>query len=57
VQCHRLRLDDLPGALQIDASRQAGDARQLLYAFSVSHAGQPVVAGRLAVVLNTPLPA
>ncbi|MEX8519938.1 MAG: hydroxymyristoyl-ACP dehydratase [Leptothrix sp. (in: b-proteobacteria)] len=57
VQCHRLRLDDLPGALQIDATRQAGDARQLLYAFSVSHAGQVVVAGRLAVVLNTPLPA
>jgi predicted hotdog family 3-hydroxylacyl-ACP dehydratase len=57
VEFHRLRLDDLPGALDIEAERLAGDAHQLLYAFSVRHAGQVVVAGRLAVVLNTPLPA
>lgn len=56
VQLHRLRLDDLPGPLDIEAERQAGDAQQLLYAFRVCHAGQPVVQGRLAVVLNTPLP-
>ena len=55
VQLHRLRLDDLPGELHIEATRQAGDARQILYAFTVSHAGQPIAEGRAAVVLNTPL--
>ena len=55
VQLHRLRLDDLPGELHIAATRQAGDARQILYAFTVSHAGKPVAEGRAAVVLNTPL--
>ena len=55
VQLHRLRLDDLPQELHITATRQAGDARQVLYAFTVSHAGEPVAEGRAAVVLNTPL--
>ena len=55
VQLHRLRLDDLPQELHITATRQAGDARQILYAFTVSHAGEPVAEGRAAVVLNTPL--
>jgi len=57
VQLHVLRLDDLPGELHIEATRQAGDAKQILYAFSVSHAGNPVAEGRAAVVLNTPLSA
>ena len=69
VTLHVLRLDDLPmqagrldGAagvppdeLCIEATRQAGDARQILYAFSVHHAGRPVAEGRAAVVLNTPV--
>ncbi len=55
VQLHRLRLDDLAGELHITATRQAGDARQILYAFTVSHAGEPVAEGRAAVVLNTAL--
>ena len=63
VQLHVLRLDDLPlpvGAhgpdeLRIEATRQAGDARQILYAFSVRHAGRPIAEGRAAVVLNTPI--
>jgi predicted hotdog family 3-hydroxylacyl-ACP dehydratase len=61
VQLHRLRLDDLPIAadvpdeLRIEAIRQAGDDRQILYAFTVSHAGFPVADGRAAVVLNTAL--
>jgi hypothetical protein len=56
-----LRLDDLPAAadapdeLRIEATRQAGDDRQILYAFTVSHAGFPVADGRAAVVLNTAL--
>ena len=43
--------------LRIEATRQAGDARQILYAFTVSHAGRPVAEGRAAVVLNTALSA
>ncbi|MBC7482327.1 MAG: hydroxymyristoyl-ACP dehydratase [Rhizobacter sp.] len=61
VQLHALRLDDLPlhadqdrpDELHIEAVRQAGDDRQILYAFTVSHAGRPVAEGRAAVVLNT----
>jgi predicted hotdog family 3-hydroxylacyl-ACP dehydratase len=52
VQFHRLRLDDLPGPLTITAERQAGDTRQWLYAFTVTHGGQPVAEGRLTVVLE-----
>ena len=62
VTLHVLRLDDLPvpadGAadeLHIEATRQAGDARQILYAFTVHHAGRPLAEGRAAVVLNTPI--
>lgn len=65
VQLHVLRLDDLPltdtpdvpDELRIEATRQSGDARQILYAFQVSHAGRPLAQGRAAVVLNTPLAA
>lgn len=57
VQLHRLRLDDLPGALSVEAEHLAGDDRQLLYAFAVRHDGRTVADGRLAVVLATPLPA
>ncbi|BDI07469.1 hydroxymyristoyl-ACP dehydratase [Sphaerotilus microaerophilus] len=56
VQLHRWRLDDLPGPLDVQAERLAGDERQLLYAFTVRHDGQAVAEGRAAVVLNTPLP-
>jgi len=60
VSLQVLRLDDLPAAavdeLRIEATRQAGDAQQILYTFKVSHAGAPVAEGRAAVVLNTPLP-
>jgi predicted hotdog family 3-hydroxylacyl-ACP dehydratase len=66
VQLHALRLDDLPrpadghadaDVLRIEAVRQAGDARQILYAFTVHHAGRLLAEGRAAVVLNTPLAA
>jgi predicted hotdog family 3-hydroxylacyl-ACP dehydratase len=61
VQLHVLRLDDLPPAavdeLHIEAVRQSGDARQILYSFTVRHDGKPLAEGRAAVVLNTPLPA
>ena len=63
VHLHVLRLDTLPmdsaeaDELRITATRQAGDARQILYAFSISHQGRPVAEGRAAVVLNTLLAA
>jgi predicted hotdog family 3-hydroxylacyl-ACP dehydratase len=56
VRMHRLRLDDLAGELAIEVQQLAGQDRQLLYAFSVLHHGQAVADGRLAVVLDTPLP-
>ena len=56
VRLARWRLDDLPiadpDALRIVAERQAGDASRLLYAFVVTHSGQDVATGRLAVVLD-----
>ncbi len=62
VQLHALRLDDLPlpgdgqpDELRIEAVRQAGDANQILYAFTVHHLGRPLATGRAAVVLNTAL--
>jgi predicted hotdog family 3-hydroxylacyl-ACP dehydratase len=57
VTLHRMRLDELAGELAIDVEHLAGDDRQLLYAFVVRHAQEPVADGRLAVVLDTPLPA
>jgi predicted hotdog family 3-hydroxylacyl-ACP dehydratase len=63
VQLHVLRLDDLPpparGAdeLRIEATRQAGDARQILYAFTVRHGERLLAEGRATVVLNTVLAA
>jgi predicted hotdog family 3-hydroxylacyl-ACP dehydratase len=57
VKLHRLRLDDLAGELAVDTEHLAGHDRQLLYAFTVRHQGAAVAEGRLAVVLDTPLPA
>ncbi|WP_218508759.1 hydroxymyristoyl-ACP dehydratase [Variovorax sp. dw_308] len=51
------RLDDVPGALQVRATRLSGDARQVLYEFSVTDAnGAALADGRAVVVLNTPMP-
>ena len=64
VRLHVLRLDDLAprldgGAdeLRVEATRQAGDARQILYAFTVRHGERLLAEGRAAVVLNTVLAA
>lgn len=55
VRFSRLRLDELEGELVVEAERQAGDARQILYRFSVAHGGETLAAGRAAVVLNSPI--
>lgn len=57
VRCRRLRLDDLAGDLVVQATQLAADPQQLLYSFSVGHAGEEVVTGRLAVVLGAGVPA
>jgi predicted hotdog family 3-hydroxylacyl-ACP dehydratase len=50
------RLDDVPGALQVRATRLSGDDRQVLYAFTVAaDDGRTLAEGRAVVVLNTPL--
>jgi predicted hotdog family 3-hydroxylacyl-ACP dehydratase len=55
VDFSRWRLDDLAGPLRIEVVRQAGDAQQILYQFSVRHGDQTLASGRAAVVLNTPV--
>ena len=58
VQLHVLRLDTLSAdALRIEATRQAGDAQQILYSFQISQRDRPIAEGRAAVVLNTPIAA
>jgi predicted hotdog family 3-hydroxylacyl-ACP dehydratase len=52
VQFHVLRLDDLPAALHIAAERLSGDATQVLYRFTLSSDGTPVLDGRAAVILD-----
>ena len=52
VTLHGARLDDLPGDLSIQAECLSGDGTNVLYHFSVSHAGLCLVDGRAAVVLD-----
>jgi predicted hotdog family 3-hydroxylacyl-ACP dehydratase len=50
------RLDDVEGALQVQARRLSGDERQILYEFAVkAEDGRMLAEGRAVVVLNTPL--
>jgi predicted hotdog family 3-hydroxylacyl-ACP dehydratase len=65
VQLQVLRLDDLErpqdsalrDELRVQATRQAGDANQIMYEFTVSHLGRSLAQGRATVVLNTTLAA
>ena len=52
VQLHVARLDNLPGALSVEAERLSGDSNHILYQFSLSHAGRCLLEGRAAVVLD-----
>jgi predicted hotdog family 3-hydroxylacyl-ACP dehydratase len=50
------RLDDIEGALRVQARRLSGDERQILYEFAVkADDGRTLAEGRAVVVLNTPL--
>lgn len=52
VSLHVERLDDLDGPLEVRAERLSGDAFNVLYRFTVSHAGRCLLEGRAAVVLD-----
>ncbi|MBL8429245.1 MAG: 3-hydroxylacyl-ACP dehydratase [Dechloromonas sp.] len=52
VSLHVARLDDLPGELEVCAERQSGDSNNILYQFSLKHAGRCLLEGRAAVVLD-----
>ncbi|MCB4360024.1 hotdog family protein [Quatrionicoccus australiensis] len=52
VTLHVDRLDDLSGPLDVQAERLSGDANNILYQFSVGHAGRCLIEGRAAVVLD-----
>jgi predicted hotdog family 3-hydroxylacyl-ACP dehydratase len=52
VSLHAERLDDLDGALDVRAERLSGDASNVLYRFTVGHAGRCLLEGRAAVVLD-----
>jgi predicted hotdog family 3-hydroxylacyl-ACP dehydratase len=52
VALHVARLDDLSGELDVHAERLSGDHNNILYQFSLSHAGRCLLEGRAAVVLD-----
>jgi predicted hotdog family 3-hydroxylacyl-ACP dehydratase len=57
VRFAALRLDLVPGELTVHATRLAGGANEVLYAFRVGDAAGAVLAeGRAAVVLDSPIP-
>jgi predicted hotdog family 3-hydroxylacyl-ACP dehydratase len=49
---HRTYLDDLEDELIIEVERLAGEGTQVSYRFNLTCAGQPVLAGRAAVLLE-----
>jgi predicted hotdog family 3-hydroxylacyl-ACP dehydratase len=51
VRMDVLRLDDIDGALTIEAVREAGDDRNVLYRFAVRVGDVSLVSGRAAVLL------
>ncbi|HTH94583.1 MAG TPA: hotdog family protein [Rhodocyclaceae bacterium] len=46
------RLDDLPGLLDIRAEQISGDGNNILYRFSIHHAGDCLLEGRATVILD-----
>lgn len=52
VTWHRARLDDLPGELEVAATRLAVSDSGSSYAFEVSHRGASVVTGQALVALQ-----
>lgn len=55
TQLHVLRLDDIADDLTIDATCITRSANNILYQFNISAAGQILLTGRAAVVVNADL--
>jgi predicted hotdog family 3-hydroxylacyl-ACP dehydratase len=51
VELHRARIDDLPGDIDVHASRLLGGDGSWQYAFRIEHAGALLASGRAAVVV------
>ena len=56
VRMEVLRLDDVAAALTVEAVREAGDERNVLYRFEVRAGERMLVSGRAAVMLQMPDP-
>lgn len=54
IQLHVARIDDLPGALDVEAQCLIADAAGSQYAFTILHAGQILAQGRAAVLHSLP---
>jgi len=52
TQLHVARLDDIAADLQVEATCITRSENNILYQFSVSAAGRPLLEGRATVVLN-----
>jgi predicted hotdog family 3-hydroxylacyl-ACP dehydratase len=52
VLLHTSSLDELQGALVIDAERLTGDARGVMYRFEIVHEASTVASGVLMVILD-----
>ena len=52
VRLHVRRLDDIAADLAVESQRLSGDASTILYSFSVSADGLPLLDGRATVVLD-----
>ena len=57
VDFHVARLDDIADPLEIVAERLSGSDNSILYQFTVSAAGRPLLSGRASVILDAALPA
>lgn len=57
VSFHASRLDDVAAPLDIEVERSGEGAGAVLYGFRVSAAGRLLAQGRVAIVLDAPLPA
>ena len=52
VTFHARRLDDVPGPLEIVAEQLGGGAAGVMYRFTLSAAGRPLVEGRVTVAFR-----
>jgi predicted hotdog family 3-hydroxylacyl-ACP dehydratase len=54
VRLHVARIDDLPGALEVEARCLMADHAGSQYRFLITHAGLPIAEGRAAVLHSLP---